>query len=305
VNHESTELTVYADVMVDESLMPVGVQKSRGGSGVIRIAGETVKSASVLAKQLPLLVINANSFQLIEGSPAQRRQFLDWMVFHVKPEFASLWKGLQKTLKQRNTLLRRDKISYSDIQPWDVEFCRLAKEIDSARKEVFEAFFQAFSALDSALVDTSLGIEMDYIRGWDKDVAFADVLYASFERDSRDGYTHYGPQKADIKLRARQKMASDVLSRGQEKALICAMTITQAHLYKEWAGRDCVFLIDDLLAELDNTHSQSLAKSLNVLNGQVFVTGVSKEGMQLAWAQEKEQKEITVFHVKHGELTID
>lgn len=303
VNHQGSELTVYTDILLDGVTIPVGVQKSKVGSGVIRIAGETVQSASILAKQLPLLVVNAGSFQLIEGSPAQRRQFLDWMVFHVKPEFAMLWKGLQKTLKQRNSLLRRDKISYSDIQPWDMEFCRIASEIDLARAEVFTAFIQQFNALNTEFTDSSLAVEMEYIRGWDKAEAFSDVLVSAFERDSKDGYTHYGPQRADIKIKAKQKMASDVLSRGQEKALVCAMTITQAQLYKHRVGKDCIFLIDDLLAELDIQHSQGLARWLSELNGQVFVTGVSKEGMLLAW--QREDIETSVFHVKHGEVIFE
>lgn len=302
VNHQTHELTVYAELDIEGSSIPVGIQKSRNGTSVIRVLGETIQSAAVLAKQLPLLVINANSFQLIEGSPAQRRQFLDWMVFHVKPEFASLWKDLQKTLKQRNSLLRRDKISYSDIQPWDVEFCRLATAIDEARSEVFTAFFERFISLEQEFSDDGLGIEMEYIRGWDTEQDFSALLDQAFERDARDGYTHYGPQRADIKIRAKQKIASEVLSRGQEKALICAMTITQAHLYKERVGSDCVFLIDDLQAELDTNHSKRLAGWLTGLNGQVFVTGVSEEGILEAWQEHK--IETSVFHVKHGAVTL-
>lgn len=300
VNHQQGQLTVFANTMIDENLIPVGVQKSKSGSGVIRIAGETVKSASVLAKQLPLLVINASSFQLIEGPPVQRRQFLDWMVFHVKPEFSSLWKDLQKILKQRNSLLRRDKITYSDIQPWDIKFCSLAETIDQARQEVFEAFLARFSALESQFLDQVLDIEMEYSKGWSNEQPFDEVLQHAFERDSRDGYTHYGPQRAEIKIRAQQKMASDVLSRGQEKSLICAMTVTQAQLYKDLMAKDCVFLVDDLLAELDINNSQTLAAWLSQLQGQVFVTGVDKHALQAAW--EKQTTDIAMFHVEHGEV---
>ncbi len=301
VNHQYSELTVFSHIAHEGSLMPVGVQKSKSGSSMIRMAGDTVKSASLLAKHLPLLVVNASSFQLIEGSPVQRRQFLDWMVFHVKPEFSSLWKDLQKILKQRNSLLRRDKISYSDIEPWDVTFCHLAEAIDQARREVFEAFVSRFVDLESQFLGQALGIEMEYVRGWNHEQCFNNVLQSAFERDARDGYTHYGPQRAEIKIRAQQKMASDVLSRGQEKSLICAMTVTQAQLYKDFMGKDCVFLVDDLLAELDIHNSQKLAHWLSQLQGQVFVTGVVKEALEAAW--QNELTDIAVFHVKHGNIT--
>lgn len=303
VNHNVSELIVFADIFTGDVSLPVGIQKAKTGTGTIRVAGETIRSASVLAKQLPLLIVNASSFQLIEGSPLQRRQFLDWMVFHVKPEFASLWKGLQKTLKQRNSLLRRDKISYSELQPWDVELCRLAYAIDEARKAVFFQFIEIFEVLKKAFLDDGLEVEMEYVSGWDQQQKFADILIHSFDRDARDGYTHFGPQRAEIKIRSKQKKAADVLSRGQEKALICAMTVAQAQLYKASLGKGGVFLIDDLLAELDVKHSQRLAGWLTQLNSQVFVTGVEKEGLLRAW--ENECVDIEVFHVKQGDVTKD
>lgn len=299
INHKEDELTVFADYLMDanEAAIPIGIEKLRNGSGNIRVQGETIRSASVLAKQLPLLLINANSFQLIEGSPNQRRQFLDWMVFHVKPEFAVLWKTLEKTLKQRNSLLRRDKISYSDIKVWDIEYCRIALEIDTARQSVFDEYCRCFNGLETDFSVKGLSVEMEYIRGWDKSQSLSDVLQSSFERDARDGYTHYGPQRADIKIRVEKKPAADVLSRGQEKALICAMTVAQAFFFKEKSKKNCVFLVDDLLAEMDMANSEKLANWLSVLNAQVFVTGVVKDQLINVW---NKSLDVNVFHVKHG-----
>jgi len=302
VNHEYSELTVFADIQssigVTLVTTPVGIQKNRNGKSMIKMAGELVSSAAILAKHLPLQTINASSFLLIEGSPNQRRQFLDWMVFHVKPEFSQLWRALQKILKQRNSLLRRDKIVYSDLHPWDIEFTRLSIAIDEMRERVFNDFLIEFQKLNIEFSESQLQIELEYIKGWDREVSFIECLQADFERDKRDGYTHHGPQRADIKIRARQKAASDVLSRGQEKSLICAMHIAQANLYQRQTQQSCVFLVDDLLAELDELNSKKLARWLTALKGQVFVTGVTKSGMYQAWG--KEDTEIATFHVKHG-----
>jgi DNA replication and repair protein RecF len=313
VNHEETALTVFGTVDIEyvngesdgsdnqaQYIVPVGVQKARNGSSIIKVSGETIRSAAVLAKQLPLLIINAHSFQLIEGSPVQRRQFLDWLVFHVKPEFAGLWSALQKTLKQRNSLLRRDKIDPLDIEPWDREFIRLSQEIDAVRGEVFHAFLDSFQQLDSEFSLNSLAIQMDYYRGWDHDRDISDVLKSDFMRDCRDGYTHQGPQRAEIKIKAKSKPAIDVLSRGQEKSLVCAMTIAQAHLYHLSTARQCVFLIDDLLAELDKQHVQILTNWLIGLGAQVLVTGVNKSELLNPWNAKKIN--IAVFHVKHGDI---
>jgi DNA replication and repair protein RecF len=315
VNHQETALTVFSTVDIEyvngkidgmgegynshtQHIVPVGVQKTRNGSSLIKVAGETIRSAAVLAKQLPLLIINAHSFQLIEGSPVQRRQFLDWLVFHVKPEFAGLWSALQKTLKQRNSLLRRDKIDPLDIEPWDQEFIRLSQAIDIIRAEVFDAFVDSFQRLDSEFSLESLSVEMEYYRGWNNDQDIREVLDTDYMRDCRDGYTHQGPQRAEIKIKAQSKPAAEVLSRGQEKSLVCAMTIAQAHLYHLSTSRQCVFLVDDLLAELDKRHIQVLADWLIGLGAQVLVTGVNKDDLLNPWNAKETMP--FVFHVKHG-----
>jgi len=281
-------MTAFADIVVDGQPVAIGVQKQRDGNNTIRVAGETIYSAAVLAKQLPLQIINADSFQLIEGSPAQRRQFLDWMVFHVKPEFPY-------------SLLRRDKIAYSDLSPWDIELCRLSKHIDELREGVFREFIETFADVQKEFaVSTELQFEMQYYCGWNREQTFEDVLLGDFDRDRRDGYTHHGPQRADIKLLANTKPAVDVLSRGQEKALISAMHIAQASMYQQKTGQRCVFLIDDLLAELDQSHCQQLTAWLSALNGQVFITGISQEGLMNAWKDKP--KETKTFHVKQGSV---
>jgi DNA replication and repair protein RecF len=298
VNRTANELMVYADLLLEGGVTPVGIKKSNSGGSVVRVAGESIQSAIVLAKQLPLLIVNAHSFQLIEGPPLQRRQFLDWMVFHVKPNFSGWWKDLQKALKQRNRLLRRDKITYSEIRPWDIEISRLAEAIDNARKSVFDRFLKHFTVLRDDFFKEALVIDLEYVRGWDNEQALSNILSATFDRDVRYGYTHVGPQRAEIKIRVHKKPANEVLSRGQEKALVCALTITQAQLYQSVVGQDCVFLLDDLLAELDLDHSQKLAQWLTYLNGQVFITGVEKNSLLKAW--EKEDATIALFHVKQG-----
>ena len=126
------------------------------------------------------------------------------------------------------------------------------------------------------------------------------ALENDFERDCRDGYTHQGPQRADIKIKSKSKPAVDVLSRGQEKSLVCALTIPQAHLYQQSTSGNCVFLIDDLAAELDKQHIETLTKWLTELNAQVLVTGVNKEELFSPW--NKDKTDVAVFHVKRGEV---
>lgn len=308
ISHDQSTLTAFAEVEGLGLRSTVGLQKSRNGNTQIRVNGEAATSAAALAQLLPLQILNADSFQLIEGSPLQRRRFLDWMVFHVKPNFMEPWRRLQRVIKQRNSLLRRDKITRLDLRPWDKEFAELSEFIHTLRQSVFEEFSERASELINDFAEGFGSVEIAYLPGWNTEQAWEQLLAESFDKDVRYGYTHIGPHRADLKFTTEGKPAADVLSRGQEKSLIASLHIAQAKLYQEKTNNPCVFLVDDLLAELDEKNTTRLATWLNRLQGQVFVTGVSKEPLLAAWHVDEDAttlkvaSDIKVFHVEQGKI---
>ncbi len=306
IEHSQPQLTVFAELASAENhKITIGLQKSRSGQNVIRVNGDNVQSAISLAQQLPLQIINADSFLLLEGSSSQRRRFLDWMVFHVKPEFTDAWRRLQRIIKQRNSVLKRDKIIYSDIAVWDLEFVTLSNKINSLRKEVLYDFKDCFFDENNQFNELGFAIDITYVAGWNEDENFADILEANFLRDSRSGYTHHGPHRADLRFKVGLQLASDILSRGQEKALICSLHIAQAFLFSNKTNRQCVFLVDDLLAELDVENAKKLSRALMSLKSQVFVTGIYKDNLLSVWRLDDDQADKTttsLFHVEQGKI---
>jgi DNA replication and repair protein RecF len=306
IEYSQPQLTVFSELTGPDDLRAtIGLQKSRLGCNVIRVNGDNVQSAISLAQQLPLQIINADSFSLLDGSSTQRRRFLDWMVFHVKPEFTETWRRLQKIIKQRNSVLKRDKIGYSDLIAWDKEFVPLSKKINALRREVFEEFNECFFDKNNHFSELGFNIDISYNAGWNEDENFADILQAGFFRDARSGYTNIGPHRADLRFKIGAQLASDVLSRGQEKSLVCALHIAQAFLFSEKTNKSCVFLVDDLLAELDVDNAKKLSAALVSLKSQVFVTGIDKENLLSVWNSINEKSEnfaISLFHVEQGRI---
>ena len=139
IQHGEAELIVFGEIgpVSPGLLRPIGVRRGGTGEADIRVAGEKVRTVAELVQQLPLQVINANSFELLTGSPKARRQFLDWGVFHVEQSFLPVWQRFQRCLKQRNNLLRRDKIDASEVGVWTRELCETGEAINSLRKRFF------------------------------------------------------------------------------------------------------------------------------------------------------------------------
>ncbi|WP_339898963.1 DNA replication/repair protein RecF [uncultured Gilvimarinus sp.] len=300
INELQPDMTVFGRVADVSGEIPLGVSRSRIGDSAFKAHGQPVSSLAELAALLPLQVINADAFLLLEGSPSVRRQFLDWLVFHVEPGFFSAWKASQRCLKQRNSILRRDRIEGSELRVWERELIAVSEQISQMRAKAFAAFSEVFHQLIDEFVMAD-GLTLSLYRGWDKDKSYSDVLADTLERDSRLGYTGAGIHRGDIRIRIKGHAAADVLSRGQQKLLVCAMKITQGVVFAKLTGRQCIYLVDDLPAELDEQHRQLLVDWLDRLNTQVFVTGVEQEALLAPW-QNKPERDIKLFHVEHGEI---
>ncbi len=303
ISIDEENLTVFGELSHAGSSVKVGFQKSGNGKTLIRINGETARTSSQLAKQLPLQIINADSFQLIEGAPLRRRHFIDWLVFHVKPEFISVWTRLQRVIKQRNSLLRRDKIERLDLAVWDQELLSLAKDVDEMRATVFHLFSESLRDVIKDFSTEINSVEISYLNGWPESTFdYKQALDENFLRDVRDGYTHVGPHRADLKFSMKGKPVAEMLSRGQEKSLVSALHIAQAKVYKRQTQNPCVFLVDDLMAELDESNAKFLTKAFIELGSQVFVTGIVKEQLIRLFGTAA-LNEKSLFHVKQGHIT--
>jgi len=303
INHDSRQCTVFGAANSKEHNVPytIGVSRELKGSFQFKVDGNRVSTSSSLADAIPLLLMNSESFLLIEGGPGGRRRFLDWGVFHVEQQFQPLWVQYQRSLQQRNKLLRRDKISKQELSSWDDSFIRLSAQITDMRRKYFNAIEPLFVEMIEKLT-TVKDISLKFYQGWEEGRSLASLLEENFERDTRRHVTSVGPQRADIKVSVKGRAASDVLSRGQIKALVAALIVGQGQMFRQARDKQCVYLFDDLVSELDNDYLRRLLKVLASANAQVFITGT--DSLPLVNVLENEKiEDFAVFHVEHGTVS--
>lgn len=296
ISHGAQGCTLFSRIAQSGLQRAVGLARDRGGALHIRIDGRMARSAAELAEVLPLQLINPDGFRLLEGAPRVRRQFLDWGVFHQEPLFLSAWQRLQRALQQRNAWLRHATIEHDTRSIWGRELILASQIIDSYRQAYTQALAPVFEAVLSGLTELP-GLHMSYYRGWDKGRTLEEVIDSNLERDRALGYTQAGPQRADLRFRCHQHNAVDVLSRGQQKLVVCALRIAQGRLLNQVKQGRCIYLIDDLPAELDSRHREALCCLLDDLQCQVFITGIDANFLQTRW---RSDTPVSMFHVEHG-----
>lgn len=310
VNHGSTKFDLFGQFKGGSgAATKVGVSKGRAVN-LLKVDGQNVTSAGKLAKLNPSQVINSQSFDLLEGGPKQRRQFVDWLVFHVKHSYGDLWGQANHCIKQRNALLRDDRVKRKDFEFWDRQLVELTLQINQARTEAIEPYLIEANALLSqcsfvktpTLEKNRLGIS--FIPGWPEEKAYNDALAEAFEKDRTLGYTTVGFHKADLKFRVDRHPLVEIYSRGQQKVIISGLYLAQFRAMKQLAGKAGVLLVDDLPAEMDDNNIALFASWVDQLDDvQTIVTGIDLGKALRQWpGLGGDQSSHKMFHVKHGHI---
>lgn len=301
VTHDQSAATVFAQAADG---LTIGIQRPVRGQQTIKIAGRPAEGLAELSRTLPLQLINADTFQLLEGSPQERRQFLDWGVFHVEQQFIDYWRRARQALDQRNMLLRNEAAA-AEIEPWSYELAINAGFMHDLRQNYLGQFSKLLTAKLSEigpLGDRS--IHIDYWAGWDPSTDLFQQLQNGLARDRKYGFTTLGPHKADLRFQLKGLPAVDVLSRGQLKLLICALKVGQSELLARANGVKSLFLLDDLPAELDVENRSKVCRLLASLKTQVFITSIEQEALAVIAQNQADRHDIELaqFHVKHGKI---
>jgi len=300
IHHGASHFSLFAQIQQEHGLLPIGIERYSNGEGRIRIAQENARSIIELTRILPVQLLNTDSRLLLTGASKLRRQFIDWGVFHVEPTFIGHWQNAQRILKQRNAALRLQS-PRAMIQVWDAELTAVAQILNGLRKSHIEHFIEVFNRVIQGFWAECADVTLGYKCGWDESLGLQAVLEKSFSRDLQLGYTQFGPHRADLLIRLNKTTpAHDILSQGQQKLIVYALRLAQGMLLKQQVGKNCVYLLDDLPAELDVDNRRRVVSVLQDIAAQVFVTGVDREVL----ADLEGYPESRVFHVERRDNPI-
>ncbi len=259
----------------------------------IKLNGESINKRSELASKTPINIVNADSFNLITGSPEERRKFLNWCLFHVEHEYSEHWAHFKHALKQRNQLLKiRQDLNLLDY--WNDYLIKPSMAIHQYRKHYTKLINQQLVEQLPDLLG-NIQITMEYVEGWPKEVELKTCLEANRAKDIKAGYTNYGVHRDNLKIMADGMPADQVLSRGQLKRLCLALIVAVLKIVRQKSDRGIILLIDDLHSELDEASQQSVYRLLTDIGLQLFITNLA-EHIPTALRG----KDFKMFHVEHG-----
>jgi len=259
----------------------------------IRVDGETINKRSVLVNKTPINILNADSFELITGSPQKRRSYLDWCLFHVEPLFNEYWLKFRHALRQRNRLLKSHK-DLKLLDYWEDYLVEPSLALQKYRRQYCDEITALLETEMVELID-DMSFSIEYQQGWNKTLNLKEALLKDRDRDIRAGFTHSGIHRDNLQILAGGYPAAEVLSRGQLKRLSLTLLLAALKTVKEKNQRPMILLIDDLRAEMDDSALDKVYASLLNIDLQLFITNIED-----SVPAPLRGKDFKMFHVEHG-----
>lgn len=313
IQFDQANLTVFADCFTEkqqaddyEQNIKFGLSKNQSGDSEVRIQGKKAARLSELSSQFPIVAFTCDSFDLVDGSPSIRRKFLDWLVFHVKHQqnVSSIYRDYARVLEQRNSALRRGLVE--QIRSWDNSFIHLNKQIQQLREQAADWLNKEIYQYQSLLTkenftdgDSQQCIQLEYKPGWNQQFDLAELLTKNLQTDLKRKTTGVGVHRDELILKYKEQPIRNILSRGECKRYVLALMFAAEEVIKKQTDKNCIWIVDDIAAELDLTSIKAAFSTNKNNQNQMFFTCIEKD---LALIQQVIEYEHAVFHVKHGKL---
>ncbi len=270
VRHGEESFHLAAEV---DSTARVTLEVSWGGSGRERaVNGSRGPLAEHLAV-LPVVAWASDDVQVIAGAPARRRRFLDRGVVSLRPGALGALRRYREALGEKRGLLaagaRRGAGPRAEgsLEVWNRVLAEAAVEVARLRSSYARSLSRALTGILEEISLPTPGVVLAYrpspaavLDGLDETVR---QLERSSAAERRRGMPLVGPHRDELEILWGAHAAAEVTSAGERKLLSLALAAAHGRVIEE-AGRDPVYLLDDLDAELA---AESLAAIWRVFAG--------------------------------------
>jgi DNA replication and repair protein RecF len=241
---------------VDEHNVSVGFDRSSKRKKVT-IDGSVPKRLTDALGALPSVMFSPRDLELVSGSPAERRRYLDLVLALTDRKYLTALQHYRANLIRRNAALRnatRRGATDAQVSVWEPALAEHGAVLIETRARWVTDSAPAFTQLCEEIGEHGKST-MKYVSPFADSEARYDVLLAAFEEkralDMRRGITHVGPHRDELELTLDGKDLRLFGSAGQQRTAAIALRMLEAATLREHAGAEPVLLLDDPFAELD------------------------------------------------------
>ncbi len=300
---------------------------SNGNSSVrkeVLLDGSQQKINSVIGTFNAVLFL-PHMLQIITGAPQLRRQYLNLTLAQIDPTYTESLSEYNKALVQRNALLKQLNDRSGDVEQlsyWDEKLTQTGAYIIHARIQAIRDLGYLAASIHQELTRGEEILRLNYLPSFDPAASPPGQIELPLEsalersgiemKDIRDGYrekllstrsediyrgvTSRGPHRDEMRYLSNGIDLGNFGSRGQLRTAMLAIKLAEVNWLNEKNGDWPVLLLDEVLAELDDTRRHDLLDRLAKTEQSLLTT------TDLDLFSEEFQRSATQWKIKNGGL---
>ncbi len=258
--------------------------------------------------QMKVVLFAPTDLHLVDGSPEERRRFLDRSLCQVQPRYCQALVRYRKIVTQRSALLKRVRDQQEDprmLDYLDEQLTTLANLIIYERQHMISALNQQASGFQEAISGGQEHLQIIYRPSFKVDPAWslaeAPEYYRVQLRDARkkeimQGVCLLGPHRDDLEFQVNGVNMLIYGSRGQQRTSALSTKLAELAFMRASTGDEPLLLLDDVFSELDHARREYLLQQV-LQHEQVLLTTTD-----LASLPPEILAQAHTFHVVEGQV---
>ncbi len=275
IKFDKEESHIKVNVIKNDINHKIDMHLRKNKSKGVAIDGLSIKKSGELFGIINIIFFSPEDLSIIKDSPGVRRRFIDLELCQLNKLYHYNYVNYNKTLIQRNNLLKKiafkpDLIDTLDV--WDDKLVEYAINIIKYREEFIDMLNDIIVGIHHNLTGGKEDIRIEY----DKNVSIDN--YAEYIRTKRDSDMRYqstgiGPHRDDISFYINNIDVRTYGSQGQQRTAALSLKLAEIELVRKIIRDNPILLLDDVMSELDNNRKDYLLKSINDIQTIITCTG--------------------------------
>lgn len=244
---------------------------------IIKKDGKLVRKTSELMRNIIIVIFSPEDLKIVKEDPEKRRKFIDRELTQIKPAYYNCLSNYKRTLFQRNSYLKEEKIDEEMLKLWDEQLINYGSKVIHMRKAFIDKISLYSGRIHNNITNGIEKLEIKYSPNInfienieEQKIFFRNKIESCRNNDIRVRSTTIGPHKDDIKFFVNGIDVRNFGSQGQQRTCALSLKLAELDFIKEETGEKGILLLDDVMSELDKFRRDYLIKTLQ--ENQLFIT---------------------------------
>ena len=242
---------------------PANAQRKR-----IKINSVPKKGIDLIG-QVTVVLFAPTDLRLVDGSPEERRRFLDRGLCQMQPRYCQALMKYRKIVTQRSALLKRIRENQEDprmLDYLDDQLTTWANLIIFERQRMVSSLNEQVDNLQAIISGGREHLQIIYRPSfrvdpaWDTTEAFQhyrEQLREVRRKEIYQGVCTLGPHRDDLEFLVNGVNMLTYGSRGQQRTVALSTKLAELAYMRAGTGEEPILLLDDVFSELDSLRRTS------------------------------------------------